>query len=176
MDRFVWVGADADQSWMRDGTYLVARRIRQRIENWDADYIADQEKIFGRFKESGAPLTGTREFDTVDLAPPRARQAVIDMASHIRLASHGAHGGQKILRRGYSFTDGTDPSSGALDAGLFFICFNRDPATQFVPIQAKLARSDLMNEYVVHTGGGLFAVPPGVREVGDWFGKGLFGG
>ena len=44
---------------MRGGSYLVARRIRMLIESWDTDYLADQERVFGRFKTSGAPLTGT---------------------------------------------------------------------------------------------------------------------
>ena len=38
----------------------------------------------------------------------------------------------RILRRGYSFTDGIDPATGQLDAGLFFIAFQRDPHAQFV--------------------------------------------
>jgi deferrochelatase/peroxidase EfeB len=175
MRRFVWVGSDSDQPWMADGTYLVARRIRMLIESWDANFFADQERIFGRFKDTGAPLTGKGEFDPVNLAATDAGGApVIDVDSHIRLASPAEHDGVKILRRGYSFTDGTDPRTGQLDAGLFFICFNRDPSQQFIPIQQRLAGNDAMNEYVKHTGGGLFAVPPGVRQVGDWFGRTLF--
>ena len=57
---------------------------------------------------------------------------------------------------------------------MFFICFNRDPRTQFIPIQRALSRGDLLNEYIKHTGSGVFAVPPGVSAVGDWFGKALF--
>jgi deferrochelatase/peroxidase EfeB len=45
---------------------------------------------------------------------------------------------------------------------------------QFIPIQRLLARNDAMSENVKHTGSGIFAVPPGVRAVGDWFGKDLF--
>lgn len=175
MDRFVWVGTDSDQAWMTGGTYLVARRIRMSIETWDADFIADQERIFGRDKATGAPLTGTGEFDAPDLAAKDAAgNLVIDAGSHIRLGSPTANGGVKILRRGYSFTDGTDPRTGRLDAGLFFICFNRDPHEQFVAIQNRLGSVDLMNEYIKHTGSALFAVPPGVRKVGDWFGRELF--
>ncbi|MGD9694676.1 MAG: iron uptake transporter deferrochelatase/peroxidase subunit [Thermoleophilia bacterium] len=175
MEQFVWVGDDSDQPWMVGGTYLVARRIRMSIETWDADFIADQERIFGRNKETGAPLTGTDEFDPPDLAAKDASGAmVIDPGSHIRLSSPSANDGAKILRRGYSFTDGTDPTTGRLDAGLFFICFNRDPQTQFVAIQNRLGSVDLMNEYIKHTGSAVFAVPPGVREVGDWFGRELF--
>jgi deferrochelatase/peroxidase EfeB len=169
LKRFVWVGDDTDQPWMRGGSYLVTRRIRMLIESWDADYLADQEKVFGRSKETGAPLGGKDEFDRVDLA-----SKAIPADAHIRLAAPTNNGGQKILRRGYSFTDGIDPVTGQLDAGLFFIAYQRDPRKQFVPIQSQLARNDALNEYIKHTGSALFAVPPGVTA-GDWFGKGLFG-
>lgn len=175
MDDFVWVGEETDQDWMRGGSYLVARRIRMLIESWDADFIADQERIFGRKKESGAPLTGAKEFDTVDFtATDAAGTPIIDPVSHIRLASPEENGGLRLLRRGFSYTDGIDPRTGQLDAGLFFICFQKDPRTQFVPLQRKLGSMDSLNEYIKHTGSGVFAVPPGVREVGDWFGKALF--
>ncbi|MCW2523419.1 MAG: Dyp-type peroxidase family, partial [Frankiales bacterium] len=106
MNRFVWVGDETDQPWMKGGSYLVARRIQMRLEQWDADFIADQEKIFGRVRDTGAPLTGHGEFDVVDLNAKQADgELVIDPASHIRLASPLSHGGVKILRRGYSFTE-----------------------------------------------------------------------
>jgi deferrochelatase/peroxidase EfeB len=94
------------------------------------------------------------------------------MDAHIRLAAPAAHGGARILRRGYSFTDGAD-RYGELDAGLFFICFQRDPQRQFVAIQRALGAHDALNEYVVHTGSALFAVPPGA-PVGGWVGQPLF--
>ena len=49
-----------------------------------------------------------------------------------------------------------------LDAGLFFLAFQRDPRTQFVAIQNRLGESDALNEYIKHTGSALFAIPPGV--------------
>jgi deferrochelatase/peroxidase EfeB len=174
-DEFVWVGAETDQDWMRGGSYLVARRIRMLIENWDTDFLLDQEQVFGRFKTSGAPLTGKSEFDTVNLAAKDGEgKPVIDLNAHIRLAAPATNGGQKLLRRGYSYTDGIDPQTGLLDAGLFFIVFQKDPRTQFVPIQRRLGGHDLLNEYIRHTGSGLFAVPPGLAEAGDYFGKALF--
>jgi deferrochelatase/peroxidase EfeB len=175
MDSYVWVGAETDQDWMKGGSYLVARRIRMLIESWDADYLADQENVFGRRKDTGAPLTGKGEFDAVDLAAKQSDGApVIPAHAHIRLAAPASNGGQKILRRGYSYTDGIDANTGQLDAGLFFIAFQKDPRKQFVPIQRRLGSSDLLNEYIKHTGSGLFAVPPGMSQVGDWFGKALF--
>jgi len=174
LQSFVWVGEETDQPWMRGGSYLVARRIRMLIESWDADYLADQENVIGRIKETGAPLTGKKEFDTVDLAAKAKDGPVIPVDAHIRLAAPASNSGQKILRRGYSFTDGIDPVTGQLDAGLFFIAYQKDPRKQFVPIQAQLAATDALNEYIKHTGSALFAVPPGLSAAGDWFGKSLF--
>lgn len=174
MDAFVWVGDEGEQRWMRGGSYLVARRIRMLIESWDTDFLADQEAVFGRSKDSGAPLTGKREFDTVDLAAKKKGALVIERNAHIRLAAPATNGGQKILRRGYSYTDGIDADTGLLDAGLFFIAFQKDPRKQFVPIQRRLGSSDLLNEYIRHTGSGVYAVPPGLSGPGEWIGKALF--
>jgi deferrochelatase/peroxidase EfeB len=77
-----------------------------------------------------------------------------------------------MLRRGYSFTDGIDPVTNQLDAGLFFIAFQRDPRTAFIPVQQHLA-TDALNEYIRHTGTGVFAVPPGVQRGGS-IGETLF--
>lgn len=172
---YVWVGEETDQRWMKGGSYLVARRIRMLIESWDTDYLADQENVFGRTKTTGAPLTGKAEFDTPDFAAkgPDGRLVIPDFA-HIRLAAPENNDGQKILRRGYSYTDGIDPTTGLLDAGLFFLAYQKDPRKQFVPIQTRLGRHDNLNEYIRHTGSALFAVPPGLGAAGDWWGKALF--
>jgi deferrochelatase/peroxidase EfeB len=162
MDAHVWVGDETDQPWMRGGSYLVSRRIQMRIEAWDRDYLADQQHVFGRAKYSGAPLTGSKEFDTPDFAAKDASgEPVIPMDAHMRLAAHENNGGIRILRRGYSFTDGIVPASGELDAGLFFIAFQKDPRKQFVPLQRSLGAHDALNEYIQHVGSGLFACPPG---------------
>jgi deferrochelatase/peroxidase EfeB len=152
LDQFVWVG-DEGPDWLRGGTYLVARRIRMLIEVWDRATLSDQEQTIGRLKLSGAPLGDDDEFAT-------PRLAAIPPDAHIRLAAPTANGGTRILRRGYSFTDGFDDVTGELDAGLFFISFQRDPS-QFEAIQRKLG-GDALNEYIAHTSSAVFAVPPGV--------------
>ncbi len=172
MDRFVWVGNDSDQGWMRGGSYMVTRRIRMLLEVWDRSSLEDQEQTIGRFKYSGAPLTGSDEFDPLDLEAERNGQPVIPEHAHVRLASATVNDGQRILRRGYSFTDGVDESLGELEAGLFFICFQRDPFKQFVPIQQRLGQFDALNEYIKHVGSAVFAVPPGARR-GGYVGEGL---
>jgi deferrochelatase/peroxidase EfeB len=175
MDDYVWVGAESDQPWMRGGSYVVTRRIRMHIEGWDRDFLQDQENVIGRTKVVGAPLGGRHEFDTPDFhAAGTDGTPVIPADAHIRLASHEQNGGLRILRRGYSFTDGTDPATGELDAGLFFICYQKDPRTQFVPLQRKLGTNDALNEYIEHTSSAVFACPPGVRAAGDYWASGLF--
>ncbi len=177
LDEHVWVGGRgapaADQDWMRGGTYLVARRIRMLIEAWDRASLGEQERVIGRAKESGAPLSGTREFDALDLAKTVDGEPAIDVAAHVRLAAPETNGGVRMLRRGYSYTDGLDPATGQLDAGLFFIVFGNDPHRQFVPVQRRLGAHDALTEYLKHTGSGLFACPPGIERGGAW-GEGLF--
>jgi len=169
LDEFVWV-ADEAPPWMRGGSYLVARRIRILIEVWDRASLVDQERTIGRAKPSGAPLGGSDEFDRPDLDAREAGEPVIPANSHIRLAAPSV-AGTRILRRGYSFTDGFDEATAQLDAGLFFVSFQRDPK-QFVTVQRNLG-TDALNEYISHRGSAVFAVPPGAQP-GGFVGEGLF--
>jgi deferrochelatase/peroxidase EfeB len=174
MDRYVWVGGEGP-GWMRGGTYLVTRRIRMLLEVWDRSSLEDQEQTIGRAKYSGAPLGGHDEFESLDFAKERpSGLPAIPVDAHVRLASAQANGGERILRRGYSFTDGVDESLGELEAGLFFICFQRDPGKQFVPIQTRLGSNDALNEYIKHVGSAVFAAPPGARS-GGYVGETLLG-
>ncbi|MFF0551884.1 iron uptake transporter deferrochelatase/peroxidase subunit [Streptomyces sp. NPDC004311] len=162
----VWVGAGDGSDWLTGGSYLVARRIRMNIETWDRTSLREQEDIFGRDKGEGAPVGKSRERDEPFLKAMKPE-------AHVRLAHPDSNGGATILRRGYSFTDGTD-GLGRLDAGLFFLAYQRDVRRGFVPIQRSLAKSDVLNEYIQHVGSAVFAVPPGVRDTDDWWGRTLF--
>ena len=167
-DQFVWV---KDAGWMTGGTYQVARKILMTIETWDFDRISDQQRIFGRTKDEGAPLSGEKEFDTPDFELKTDGAHVIDQASHIALAAPENNAGVKILRRGYNFTDGLN-DQGLLDAGLLFISYQNDPQ-HFVDLQAKLGRFDLLNEYIRHVGSAIFAVPP-APKTGRYIAQELF--
>ena len=152
LDRYVWLGA-TDLSWARGGTYVVTRRIRIAIEDWDRTSLADQEQAIGRHKLSGAPFGAEHEHDPVQLRATRTNgKPVIPLDAHIRQAGPGSNDGARILRRGYSYTDGTD-GEGRLDAGLFFIAYQRDPRTGFIRIYDKLAKFDMLSQFVTHTGG-----------------------
>ncbi len=172
LDRFVWVGdGDPGADWLAGGSYLVTRRIRMLVEPWDTSSLVEQEQTIGRAKGSGAPLGQRAEFDPVDFTKQVDGQFAVPERSHVFLA-HPTNSGTAILRRGYSFVDGSD-GLGRLDAGLFFIAFQRDPETGFVQVQRNL-RTDAMNEYIRHTSSAVFACPPGVRGDDDWWGRALF--
>jgi deferrochelatase/peroxidase EfeB len=166
----VWADASDGADWMAGGSYLVARKIRMIIETWDRASLGEQERIIGRTKGEGGPLSGGTEFaePEFDASP----SAAISHDAHVRLAHPDSNDGAQLLRRGYNFVDGND-ELGRLNAGLFFLCFQRDPRTQFIPIQKQLGRSDLLNEYIRHVGSGIFAVPGGIRK-GGWVGSALF--
>jgi deferrochelatase/peroxidase EfeB len=170
----LWAQTGDGSDWMAGGSYLVSRRIRMNIETWDRTSLGEQEAIFGRAKGTGAPLTGSAEFDEphFDRAGPDG-EPVIAKVAHVRLAHPDTNGGAHLLRRGYNFVDGSD-GLGRLDAGLFFLAYMRDPRTQYVPVQRSLAKADILNEYIKHVGSAVFACPPGVRP-GGWWGQTLFG-
>ena len=147
LDRHVWVGG-GDRTGMVGGTYLVVRRIELALDAWAELPLAEQERLIGRHRDSGAPLGGRREFDPAPLEafPP---------GSHVRLAAPRANAGVAMLRRSYGF-----------DGGLLFLAFARDPARQFVPVQRRLAAHDPLGRYARHTGSAVFAIPPGAPPGG----------
>jgi deferrochelatase/peroxidase EfeB len=158
IDRLVWAGP-GDRSWMRGGTYLVARRIRLDLAAWARVPVDRQERIIGRHKGSGAPLGRRREYD------PREPVA-LPADAHARLAAPEHNQGVRMLRRGYGYDDGNE-------AGLIFLAFARDPRRQYVPVQRRLAEGDALNEFATHTGSAVFALPPGARPGGS-LAEGLF--
>lgn len=172
MKKVVWADSADGSGWMHGGSYMVVRRIRMRIEVWDRSTLADQEATFGRHRNSGAPLGASGEFDSPDMEKKDASgKPVIPATSHFKLAR--GDGSVKILRRSYSYSTGIDHKTGQLDAGLLFVCYQRDPRKQFVPIQKALGKSDKLNEYIVHIGSAVFACFPGVKE-GGYIGDTLF--
>jgi deferrochelatase/peroxidase EfeB len=173
LERYVWASAPASPAWMHGGSYMVARRIKMRLGAWDATGLHDQERAFGRDKVTGAPLSGGGEHASVDLSALNGGVPAIPADAHVRLAHPSHNDGQRLLRRGYSFSDGIDHATGSPSGGLMFICYQRDPTRQFVPIQRRLSRMDALNRHIEHVGSAVFACPPGVRPDG-FVGEQLF--
>ncbi|RKE39366.1 deferrochelatase/peroxidase EfeB [Paraburkholderia sp. BL23I1N1] len=183
MNEFVWAGATADAPWMEGGTYTVVRRIRITLEHWDNTEVDFQEQVFGRHKYSGAPIGKKNEFDAVDLKEEdKDGNPVIPENSHVRLSNQASNNGAQILRRSYSYNDGTNfyierwppwRQETEYDAGLIFVAHQSDPRTGFIPINDKLAKFDMMNQFTTHVGSAVFAVPPGAKP-GSYIGAGLF--
>ncbi len=182
MNQFIWVG-DEGPDWMRGGSYVVVRRIRIALEHWDRMNLAFQEQTVGRRKYSGAPLGGTNEFDKADYdATDKDGNPIIPENAHVRLAAAVENDGTQILRRPYSYNDGANVTAERwppwrdemeFDAGLFFVCYQRDPRTGFIKLFEKMSKFDMMNQFVTHTGSGLFACPGGIAE-GGFIGQRLF--
>ena len=120
IDDHVWVpsGADSKGHWLAGGSYLVVRRINMTIEIWDRQPMSEQERVIGRTKAEGAPLSGGGEFSQPDFAIKGGDdEPIVATDAHVRMVHPTNNGGAKMLRRGYNFVDGSD-GLGRLDAGL----------------------------------------------------------
>ncbi|MFJ9415038.1 iron uptake transporter deferrochelatase/peroxidase subunit [Streptomyces sp. NPDC101227] len=174
-DERIFVGRDADQEWMRGGSYAVVRRIRMLLDEWEKRSLGEQEKVIGRRKANGAPLTGGSETTPMRLDANGADGLpVIPANAHARVAAPESNQGAAMLRRPYSFHDGFR-DDGAPDAGLLFICWQADPLRAFTQIQRKLDRGDALSAFLRHEASGLYAVPP-AAEAGDYVGRPLLEG
>jgi deferrochelatase/peroxidase EfeB len=182
VSKVVWVG-DEGPAWMRGGSYLVVRRIRMALEHWDRTAVGFQEQTMGRHKYSGAPLGLKNELDPLRLdRNDKDGNPIIPEGAHVRLANASTNDGAELFRRGYSYNDGVNFTAERwppwrqgmeYDSGLFFVAYQRDPRSGFVRIFERMAKFDMLNQYVTHVGGGLFACPPGAR-VGEFIGQALF--
>jgi len=160
--RVVW-GPSSGPAWMSGGTSYVIRRIAMNLDTWDELDRGAREQAVGRRLDSGAPLTGTSEFEAPDLAARTAAGLpVISPIAHIARA-RSADGAPQIMRRGYNY-DLT--AAGGTNAGQIFGSFQADPVRQFVPIQRRLVEVDLLNIWTTPIGSAVFAIPPGCAEGG----------
>lgn len=173
MNELVWLGrGDAHPAWAVGGTYQVVRVIRMFVEFWDRTRLGEQEALIGRRKADGAPLDGEVELDEPDFAADPDGE-VTPLDAHIRLANPRTTdtAGQRLLRKGFSFSRGFD-GSGQLDQGLAFVSYQCSIDRQFMPIQERLAGEPL-EEYIVPQGGGFYFVLPGVPDRGGFLGEAL---
>ncbi|GAA1100496.1 MULTISPECIES: iron uptake transporter deferrochelatase/peroxidase subunit [Streptomyces violaceusniger group] len=171
-ERRIFVPEKGEPAWMAGGSYAVVRRVRMLLDSWDHLSLARQEKVVGRRKSDGAPLSGGTETTPVRLDKVDGNGALaIAGAAHVRVAAPASNQGAAMLRRPFSYHDGFR-DDGAPDAGLLFIAWQADPMKGFVPVQRKLDLGDDLSRFLRHEASALFAVPPGCAP-GEYVGQAL---
>lgn len=144
--------------WRPDGsTVVLVRRLRLDVDRFLALSVGEQERVVGRRRGDGAPLSGGPPRGLADLhAKTPDGQWLIPADAHVRRAHALASGSGMMLRSGYTY------DNGPADRGLLFISYQRDPRT-FTATQARLDEEDALMAYVTATASGIFWVPAEVR-------------
>ena len=156
----VWI--DEGPEWIRGGTLMVFRRIAMQLDTWDQLGTPSKEEVIGRKLSNGAPLTGTNESDVPDLGARHPNGLlVIPEFAHIRRAAP-VESAERIFRRPFSYDNGMN-ERGSMDVGLLWTAYQRDISRQYLPIQRRLEKLDLLNKWTVPIGSAVFAIPGGVQ-------------
>ncbi len=173
MNRLVWVQPNqSEPAWAAGGSYQVVRVIRMFVEFWDRTPLDEQEEIFGRSRETGAPLGYKHEEDIPNYSKdPKGK--LIPLDAHIRLANPrtAKTEANRILRKGFHYSRGID-KAGQMDMGLLFISFQQDVQRGFETVQNRL-NGEPLEEYIKTIGGGYFFTLPGVTAKNQYLGQSL---
>ena len=169
---------------MRGGSYLVVRRARIALEHWERMNVAFQEQTFGR-AETFRRAARREERVRSDRSRRQGRRRQSADPGELPCPARRAgwpRTARRILRRSYSYNDGANITAERwppwrqgmeFDAGLVFICYQRDLRNGFIKIFEKMSRFDMMNQFVTNIGGGHFACPGGAAK-GEFIGQRLF--
>jgi deferrochelatase/peroxidase EfeB len=176
-NQYVWAQPHTTEpAWAAGGTYHVVRIIHFDVQKWQGVPVAEQERIFGRRKISGAPLyaldpNASDENDPIYNNDPQG--LITPLNSHIRLANPQTpqtFANSTILRRSYDF-ELSPQAGGAPILGHAFTCFQRE-LNSYIAMQTRLENEPLV-PYISPQGGGYFFALPGVRNSQDYYASGL---
>lgn len=155
MNDNVWINSGP----LAGGTICVVRRFELDTRSFGALEPAAQDRVIGRERTSGDPLSGGTLRDQVDLlAKTETGDYVIPLDSHVRAAHPSFTGSDLMLRRSYGYS--TRDESGLPQSGLVFICYQRE-ATTFTRTQLRLDESDALMRFSRPTATAAFAILPG---------------
>ena len=158
-----------DPGWLAGGSYLVVRRIRMLLDDWDQVPVADQERVIGRRKDTGAPLSGGSEHTPANFgAAGPAGGLLIPIDAHVRRR-------RPRSTRARRCCGGDSPMWMVSESGLLFLAWQADPRRGFLPVHRSLAASDALNRFIRHETSALFAMPGGVVP-GGYLGQSLVEG
>lgn len=195
--RLVYVdGADNEPGWCVNGSYLVYRKIRERMPTWESMKDPEQELIIGRKKDSGKPLSvrksGHKGMTPVFASPFDAADGPLN--AHIRKVQprrpdpdlFGLNDlERRFLRRPYPFFDPLTENGECVN-GLHFVAFMKSIQRQFehivnmwqmnpdFPIANTGPDALYANGILSTIDGGYYFCPPGLRNDKDFFGSGMF--
>jgi deferrochelatase/peroxidase EfeB len=177
-DMYIWAQPNSGEpAWATNGSYHVVRIVEFDVQKWQGVPVAEQERIFGRQKTSGAPTyapdpNANDLFDPIYTNDPQGLLTALN--SHIRLANPQTpqtFATSTILRRSYEIDQIPLSGSGAAPLGHAFTCFQRELNT-YTAMQTRL-EDELLVPYISPRGGGYFFALPGVTNSKDYYASGL---
>ncbi|MDF2492558.1 MAG: Dyp-type peroxidase [Microbacterium sp.] len=152
----VWIPTGAAAG----GTVAVVRRLRLDVGSFHALPPTEQDRVIGRSRRDGAPLSGGELHDDADLtAKTPEGEYRVPLRSHVRAAHPSFTGSALMLRRGYGFSNAVAPGQ-ARDDGLLFMCFQND-LDVFVRTQQRLDETDDLMRFAIPTASASFLILPG---------------
>lgn len=163
VNQMLWVNNSNEPEWAQGGSYQVVRLIRFFVEHWDRTPLQEQEAIFGRHRDTGAPIGMRYEHDDPNYQSDPNGERIL-LGSHMRRANPRTEGMPEylLLRRSYSYSYNT-ALNGQLDVGLLFIGYQSDLMQGFIATQGRLNGEEL-EEYIKPFGGGYYFALPGVKQ------------
>lgn len=194
LDDHVYVSeGDDEPAWCVGGSYMVYRKIREKLRDWDGRSDKEQSRMIGRVKATGEPLS-TKKTGPQNMTPVFEGDTKTPLTAHIRKVQPRRQGldfmgcddlTRRFLRRPYPFFDGVD-DEGQVVVGLHFLAFMKSLRDQFEWVtemwqtnpdfpEPNTGRDALFEHGILKTvEGGYFFCPPAPKNANDYIGSGLF--
>jgi len=196
LEQLVYVSEkDPEPRWCINGSYMVYRKIRENLPTWESMDDNGQEKMIGREKQTGKPLSPSPNYPK-DEAPSFHGKGAgnTPFNAHIRKVQPRREGldlfgmpdlERRFLRRPYPYFEGIN-KDGQFVNGLHFVAFMKSIQHQFehVTNMWQMNRDfpspgtgfDALYEHKILStvDGGYYFCPPKPASETDFFGSGLF--